>query len=218
MAPKRPKVVARDVSLLDLASKKAQLVDSLKNFYEEWKELPQEVFLLSERNKQLFKELVANELMSHSDKEVRLLLGCCLTEVLRIYAPEAPYPLPDMIRVFQLLIAQIRGLETHDPKSSQGSMMLAILHSLAKVKSCVVPIMLLQQGVDEAQEVVTSLFEVMVNILRPDSTEEGELKNDVYVCCYGLCVLCLMVIMCICGCGCMMRNTCNISLALILHQ
>lgn len=175
MAPKKTKVVvARGVSLLGLLNKKSELVENLKKFYEEWRHLPQEVFLLSEGNKQLFQELIANELMSHSDKEVRILLGCCLTEVLRIYAPESPYPLPDMIRVFQLLIAQIRGLETHDPKSHQGSLMLAILHSLAKVKSCVVPIMLLQQGADEAQEVVTSLFEVMVNILRPDSAEEGK--------------------------------------------
>eukprot|EP01031_Cornospumella_fuschlensis_P046753 gene46753-57255_t len=149
MPPKKLKVVAQGVSLVGLASKKAQLIESLKNFYEEWKHLPQEVFLLSEGNKFLFQELVRNELMNHSDKEVRLLLGCCFTEVLRIYAPEAPYPLTEMIRVFQLLIAQIRGLETHDPTSHQGSMMLAILHSLAKVKSCVVPIMLLQQGVEE---------------------------------------------------------------------
>ena len=35
----------------------------------------------------------------HSSKDVRLLTACCIADVFRVCAPEAPYKEPDMIKV-----------------------------------------------------------------------------------------------------------------------
>ena len=36
-------------------------------------------------------EIVADEVLAHTNQEVRLLAMCCLVDVLRIYAPNAPF-------------------------------------------------------------------------------------------------------------------------------
>ena len=35
--------------------------------------------------------LVAGPLINHKDKDIKVCLACCLADILRIYAPEAPY-------------------------------------------------------------------------------------------------------------------------------
>jgi hypothetical protein len=37
------------------------------------------------------KELVSTEVLGHSNQEVRLMSMCCLVDVLRVYAPDAPF-------------------------------------------------------------------------------------------------------------------------------
>ena len=35
--------------------------------------------------------LVTSFLVNHRDKDIRVCLACCFADILRIYAPEAPY-------------------------------------------------------------------------------------------------------------------------------
>lgn len=44
------------------------------------------------------RRLVESELINNGDKSVRLLVSCCLSNILRLYAPDAPYP-PDQLKV-----------------------------------------------------------------------------------------------------------------------
>ena len=37
------------------------------------------------------KELVSSDVLGHSNQEVRLMSMCCLVDVLRVYAPDAPF-------------------------------------------------------------------------------------------------------------------------------
>lgn len=37
--------------------------------------------------------------LQHQSKDVQLLIACCIADVLRVYAPEAPYKDPDQIKV-----------------------------------------------------------------------------------------------------------------------
>ena len=37
------------------------------------------------------KTLVSTSLLRHKDKAVRIMVACCLADVLRIFAPNAPY-------------------------------------------------------------------------------------------------------------------------------
>eukprot|EP00126_Sphaerothecum_destruens_P014224 Sdes_comp24496_c0_seq1m22393 len=40
---------------------------------------------------QFSEQLAKPEILNHKDKDVKLSTACCLADVLRIYAPDAPY-------------------------------------------------------------------------------------------------------------------------------
>lgn len=81
-------------------------------------------------------QLIAPKILNHSDKEVRLITCCCIVDILRIFAPEAPYGDNDMVSVFEVLISQIGGISTHEAASASSRKILYILSSIATVKSC----------------------------------------------------------------------------------
>jgi sister-chromatid-cohesion protein PDS5 len=41
--------------------------------------------------------------MEHSNKDVRLLVACCIADVFRIFAPEAPYKEQEQLKVMGAL-------------------------------------------------------------------------------------------------------------------
>jgi len=81
-------------------------------------------------------QLISTKLLKHSDKEVRLVTCCCIVEILRVFAPDAPFNDDDMVLVFEVLISQVAGMSNCDSSSSAMSKILYILSSLATVKSC----------------------------------------------------------------------------------
>ena len=94
-------------------------------------------------------------------------------DVLRIFAPEAPFEDEEMIRVFEVLIHQLRGLATNDLGSGTGIKIYFILNSLSSVKSCVVPVILMENGVAGARELVITMFDVLISSIRTEHSEEG---------------------------------------------
>lgn len=61
----------------------------------------------SEEEKELYLNLAlhlaSDFFLKHPDKDVRLLVACCLADIFRIYAPEAPYTSPDKLKVRWLI-------------------------------------------------------------------------------------------------------------------
>ena len=43
--------------------------------------------------------LATDTYMEHNNKDVRLLTACCIADVFRVFAPEAPYKEADQIKV-----------------------------------------------------------------------------------------------------------------------
>lgn len=43
--------------------------------------------------------LVKDYFLSHDSKDVQLLVACCIADILRVFAPEAPYKEPEQIKV-----------------------------------------------------------------------------------------------------------------------
>lgn len=43
--------------------------------------------------------LAEDGFLNHSSKDVRLLVACCIADILRIYAPEAPYKDTEQVKV-----------------------------------------------------------------------------------------------------------------------
>lgn len=48
--------------------------------------------------------LASDYFMDHQSKDVRLLVACCIADVFRIFAPDAPYSEPAQLKVFSLKI------------------------------------------------------------------------------------------------------------------
>ena len=72
--------------------------------------------------------------LDHPSRDVRLLVACAVADVFRVYAPNAPYQEPDLIkRIFLFFIQQLRGLQ--DPKDATFKRYFYLLENLAWVKS-----------------------------------------------------------------------------------
>lgn len=46
--------------------------------------------------------LVKDFFLTHDSKDVQLLVACCIADILRVFAPEAPYKEPDQIKVSKM--------------------------------------------------------------------------------------------------------------------
>ena len=75
------------------------------------------------------------KLLRHRDGDVKLLTACCLSDVLRIFAPESPYENETLKMVFELFISQLRGL--HDDEGASFARYTYLVERLAMVKSFV---------------------------------------------------------------------------------
>ena len=43
--------------------------------------------------------LAEDHFLTHQSRDVQLLIACCIADVLRVYAPEAPYKDPEKVKV-----------------------------------------------------------------------------------------------------------------------
>ncbi|OIW14976.1 hypothetical protein TanjilG_30695 [Lupinus angustifolius] len=82
------------------------------------------------------KAFIADELLRHSDADVKVAVASCISEVTRITAPETPYDDDQMKEVFQLIISSFENL--YDKTSQSYAKRISILETVAKVRSCVV--------------------------------------------------------------------------------
>lgn len=129
--------------------------------------------------------------LNHPSRDVRLLIACCIADILRIYAPEAPYKDSDQVKVrnqsahlfdencysafscltFILLCSYI--LQTifkflisqleglKDPKDAAFKRYFYLLENLAYVKSFNMCFEL-----DDAQDIFCSLFDLIFSIVK----------------------------------------------------
>ena len=111
--------------------------------------------------------LMTKRILNHQHKDVRLLACCCVVEMLRVYAPEAPFSDEQLADAFEAIIIELRGLQ--HPERAAFERVSSILESLARVKSCVIVVGMAEQG---NEELVTSMFEVLLQSARPEHTSE----------------------------------------------
>ncbi|EPQ30988.1 uncharacterized protein PFL1_01177 [Pseudozyma flocculosa PF-1] len=115
------------------------------------------------------KELVSTALMLHKDKAVKAYVACCLADMLRLYAPNAPYTQTELRDIFQFFIHQLTaGLAK--PSSPQYSEHFYLLESLSHIKSVV-----LVCDLSNADELMTEYFKGFFDQARPDLSKNVEL-------------------------------------------
>jgi sister-chromatid-cohesion protein PDS5 len=161
------------VNILNTYKKPAELTKYLTELQQDLVNLNQDVDQAPPGFSETVSFLNSPKLLASSDKKIKLLVSCCLVDVFRVYAPDTPYKDPEMLQVFETLNNQIRNLQVSAPGSEEQQKIIYILQSLASVKSCVIPVILAQKGVPDALEVVRSLFEAILDSVRPEHTNEG---------------------------------------------
>ncbi|KAI7872829.1 armadillo-type protein [Spinellus fusiger] len=132
------------------AIKTTELIKRLKDLQTELKTLQQEAVdkpsLLS-----VAKELISNALLKHDNKTVKAITACCLADILRLFAPDAPYTNIELKRAFEFFIVQLKQLTaTKDPNFHH---FFYLLESLSTVKSIIII-----ADLDNAEQLSAQLF------------------------------------------------------------
>ncbi|CAA3030755.1 neurofilament heavy polypeptide-like [Olea europaea subsp. europaea] len=106
----------------------------------------------------LMKALVADELLKHSDIDVKVAVASCINEITRITAPEAPYDDEKMKDIFQLIVSSFEHL--YDKSSRSYAKRAMILETVSKVRSCVIMLDL------ECDQMITEMFQHFLKAIR----------------------------------------------------
>lgn len=98
-----------------------------------------------------------------------MLTACCVADILRIFAPEAPYKEPSQIKtIFMFFIKQLAGLK--DPKDPAFKRYFYLLENLAYVKSFNMIF-----DLEDCTEISVGLFSLMFKIVNDEHS--GKVKN-----------------------------------------
>jgi sister chromatid cohesion protein PDS5 len=169
MAPTVNPAFASDY--LTKISRKNELITRLNTLHQSLSELSQNEKDRPKSLRALAGQLVSKAILSNADREVRLLSCCCIVDILRIYAPDAPYSDDELCLAFDGIIHAIRGLSTYDPSSGIGSKIFYILNNLSTVKSCSIIVYLADQGVGGAYDRLKEFFEALVSSIRTEHSD-----------------------------------------------
>ncbi|KAH6625811.1 armadillo-type protein [Boeremia exigua] len=120
-------------------------------------------------------ELVSPGLLQHKDAGVRAWACCCLVDMLRLFAPDAPFPAKTLKEIFSVIITKLLPLLA-DPSHPYNSQHLYVLRSLAEWKS-----ILLINDLPGADALTTALFTACFDVLAGPAKHDGpeELSQNV---------------------------------------
>jgi sister-chromatid-cohesion protein PDS5 len=115
-------------------------------------------------------ELAHQSLLQHKDNGVRAWTVCCIVDMLKLFAPDAPYPASKLKEIFSVIILKMLPLLA-DPTHPYNSQHMYVLRSLAEWKS----ILLINEipGADQLTSAIfTNCFDVLSGPSKSDSSEE----------------------------------------------
>lgn len=110
-------------------------------------------------------ELIHPNLLSHKDKGVRAYVACCLSDMLRITAPDAPYTEAQLKDIMLFFVRQLQGLQ--DQESSHYALAFYLLESLDMVRSAV-----LVCDLSGGDVIVTAFFRTFFDVAIHNSTKQ----------------------------------------------
>lgn len=136
----------------------------------------------------MHKQLIDRIILHHKDRGVKAYAACCLADLLRLYAPDAPYTGDELRDIFQFFVVQITQNLKYQPgtrplapskKSNDAAAQPAqatrineipyyneysyLLDNLASIKSVV-----LICELPSADDLITTYFDSFADIVRPD--------------------------------------------------
>ncbi|KIK94536.1 hypothetical protein PAXRUDRAFT_827895 [Paxillus rubicundulus Ve08.2h10] len=144
------------------------LLKKLKVLHIELAELDQELVDVDSLSS-VRTQLVNTSLLLHKDRGVKAYTACCLADILRLYAPDAPYTHTVLRDIFQFFFRQLStGLKGAD--SPYYNEYFHLLESLSTVKSVV-----LVCDLPHADALMTDIFRDFFGLVRRDLAKKIEL-------------------------------------------
>lgn len=111
----------------------------------------------------VMKALISDELLRHSDMDVKVSVVSCIAQITRITAPDAPYGDDHMKEIFQLSVAALENLSQFSGRCYTKAN--SILDVIAKVRSSLIMLDL------ECDALVFEMFQHFLNHIRSDHPE-----------------------------------------------
>ncbi|KAH7910374.1 armadillo-type protein [Hygrophoropsis aurantiaca] len=144
------------------------LLKKLKALHTELAELDQE-FVVVDSLSSARSQLINTSILLHKDRGVKAYAACCLADILRLYAPDAPYTHTELRDIFQFFFRQLSaGLKGAD--SSYYNEYFHLLESLSTVKSVV-----LVCDLPHAEELMIDIFRDFFGLIRRDLAKKIEI-------------------------------------------
>ncbi|KAH4180122.1 hypothetical protein HBI81_180510 [Parastagonospora nodorum] len=151
----------RQISVGDLLTRLKTLLDELRTMDQE--EAHRDSLM------PVAQELAHQSLLQHKDNGVRAWAVCCVVDMLRLFAPDAPYPASKLKEIFSVIINKLMPLLA-DPTHPYNSQHMYVLRSLAEWKS-----ILLINEIPGADQLTSALFTVCFDVLAgPAKSDSGE--------------------------------------------
>ncbi|KAJ5560945.1 Armadillo-like helical [Penicillium sp. DV-2018c] len=151
----------------------ADLLERLQTLAQELRKLDQEE-IDKESLRKVSQELASGNLLAHKDKGVRAWATCCIVDVLRLCAPDAPFTRNQLKDIFTCIVSSIVPALA-DPSNAYNAQHIYVLGSLAEVKSVV-----LMVDLDHPDSLIIPLFTNCFDIVSGSSkasTGEEVAKN-----------------------------------------
>ncbi|KAG5654557.1 hypothetical protein H0H81_000082 [Sphagnurus paluster] len=144
------------------------LLKKMKSLHTELAALDQELIDVNSLGT-VRKDLVSTSIMLHKDRGVKAYAACCLADILRLYAPDAPYTQAELRDIFEFFLQQLKtGLQGAD--ASYYNEYFHLLESLSTVKSVV-----LVCDLPTAEDIITTIFKNFFILVRRDLPKKIEI-------------------------------------------
>ncbi|KAJ2746528.1 Sister chromatid cohesion protein pds5 [Coemansia sp. BCRC 34301] len=137
----------------------AELFKQLKKLSKELNGLEQET-VDTQSLDSVTRQLLAPSLLRHKESGVVAYVACCIADILRLYAPEAPYSNDEIKAVFNVFIDQLQML--NDSNSQFFPLREYLLTSLATVRTPALVAML-----PDSEEIISRFFTVLFGVVSP---------------------------------------------------
>ncbi|RAL04195.1 sister chromatid cohesion factor PDS5 [Aspergillus ibericus CBS 121593] len=146
----------------------ADLLQRLQTLAQELRRLEQEE-IEKDSLRKVSQELATAHLLAHKDRGVRAWTACCIVDVLRLCAPDAPFTGNQLKDIFTCIVSSIVPA-LGDPSNPYNAQHIYVLNSLAEVKSIV-----LMTDLDHPDSLIIPLFTSCFDIVSGSSkTSTGE--------------------------------------------
>ncbi|KAL1292689.1 hypothetical protein AAHE18_19G016000 [Arachis hypogaea] len=139
-----------------------ELLDNLDLILSTVNQLPSEP--IQEALVPSMKALISDELLRHTDEDVKISVTSCIAEITRITAPDTPYDDEQMKEIFNLMVAAFDKLS--DISGHYYEKVLSILDNVAKIRLCLVMLDL------ECDNLIIEMFQHFLRIVRSNHLQD----------------------------------------------